>query len=344
MSDLQVDYTQHELLESHFVAEPLVAGGVRCHGGFDEAGNYVSPRTKNRWPAIRAWQERRAAQLDRPLLDVGLDAWPGAYPSVAQAKFLLREGVNQPIIGRLTQIGTVEGFGSMIRYSPIPDLQRCFVEDVRGTATWHLGRGLYEAHARDEAGYKDEGGHKQMWFAARDIAFERPLTEDQTQVMMDRMFGYGGPSTASAAADPLFPTVDQSLELLIQSMARLLLIEISAYHVFAWAEDVLADNELVAGDGEASRLVSYIRADEAPHVEYLKTTLSEMRDRTFVTDAGSHLPGTEVVGRIWEQARAESVGTRHQTNVRLVRREIEHALEGRARGKDILAEFDALAA
>jgi hypothetical protein len=340
---LQVDWSYDELLENEPFEEPLIAGGVRCHGGFDATGSYVSPRTKNRWPAIRAWQEQRQQQSGTPLLDIALDTWPGAYPNVAQAKYLLREGVADPIIGRLTQIGTVEGFGSMIRYSPIPDLQRCFVEDVRGTATWHLGRGLYEAHARDEAGYKSEGGHKQMWFAARDIAFEQPLTEDQTQLMMDRMFGYGGPAGAGSSAEPMFPDVDQSLELLMQSMARLLLIEISAYHVFAWAEEVLADTELVAGDGEASRLVSYIRADESPHVEYLKTTLSEMRDRTFVTESGKERPGTEVVGRIWDRARAESVGTRHEANVKLVRREIEHALDGNARGADILAELDSLA-
>src|SRR5437764_14787875 len=93
--------------------------------------------------------------------------------------------------------------------------------------------------------------------------------------MMDCMFGYGGAAGGSVA--PVNPDVDQSLELLIQSMARLLLIEISAYHVFAWAEEVLADTELVAGDGEAARLVSYIRADEAPHVGDLKTTPSERR-------------------------------------------------------------------
>ena len=339
---LQVDFTFDELLESHDVAEPLIAGGVRCHGGFDADGTYISPRTKQRWPAIHAWQQQRDAQFGTPLLDIALDTWPGSYPNVAQAKYLLAEGIREPIIARLTQIGTVEGFGSMIRYSPIPDLQRCFVEDVRGTAMWHLGRGLYEAHARDEAGYKSEGGHKQMWFAARDIAFEQPLTEDQTQVMMDRMFGYGGPAGAGSSVEPLFPTVDQSLELLIQSMARLLLIEISAFHVFAWAEEVLADTELVAGDGEAARLVSYIRADEAPHVEYLKTTLSEMRDRTFTTSEGE-LPGTTVVGDIWERARAESVGARHEANVRIVRMEIEHCLEDHAPGSDILAQFDSLA-
>src|SRR6476660_584254 len=165
MAELPLTWTESELLADHEVVEPLVAGGVRCHGGFDADGSYISPRTKNRWPAIRDWQTQRAEQFGTPLLDIALDTWPGAYPTVGQAKHLLREGVPEPIIARLTQIGTVEGFGSMIRYSPIPDLQACFVEDIRGTATWHLGRGLYEAHARDEAGYKGEGGHKQMWFA-----------------------------------------------------------------------------------------------------------------------------------------------------------------------------------
>src|SRR4051812_47369432 len=267
----QIDYSPNELLESDSFAEPLIAGGVRCHGGFDESGNYISPRTKHRSPAIRAWQHQREEQFGTELLDIALDTWPGPYPTVEQAKFLIRSGVPDPIIGRLTQIGTVEGFGSMIRHAPIPDLQRCFVEDVRGTAMWHLGRGLYEAHARDEAGYKSEGGHKQMWFAARDIAFESPLTEDETETMMDRMFGYGGPAGGGSAATQMFPEVDASLESLIQTMARLLLIEISAFHVFAWAEAVLSDTALVAGNGEAARLVSYIRADETPHVEYLKT-------------------------------------------------------------------------
>ena len=75
----------------------------------------------------------------------------------------------------------------MIRYSTVPNLQRCFDEDVQGTAMLHLDRGLYEAHARDEAGFEDEGGHQQMWFAARDIAFENPPTEDETDRMLERM-------------------------------------------------------------------------------------------------------------------------------------------------------------
>ena len=39
-------------------------------------------------------------------------------------------------------------------------------------------------------------------------------------------------------------------------MIRVLFIEISAFHTFAWAEEWMSDTELVAGDGEAARLVS----------------------------------------------------------------------------------------
>src|SRR5918997_297704 len=166
----QMDWSEHELLESHRYAEPLYAGGIRCHGGFDDDGRYVSPRTRNRVPAIEAWEEARAT----------------AY------------GIPGPIISTLTRIGTVEGFGGFIRTLPIPNLSRCFDEDVRGTAMAHLERGLYEAHARDEAGFEGEGGHKDMWFAARDVAFEHPVDDDQVLEMLQRM-GFTRPGSSSGA-------------------------------------------------------------------------------------------------------------------------------------------------
>src|SRR5687768_7470184 len=142
MATAQLEWTEDELLASHDVAQPLIAGGVRCHGGFDSNGRYCSPRTKNRLPAIDAWKQPHTAEFGTDLLDIELAAWPEHYPNVAQAKFLISEGVRQPIISTLTRIGTVEGFGSMIRYSVIPELQECFAEDVRGTAMSHLARGL----------------------------------------------------------------------------------------------------------------------------------------------------------------------------------------------------------
>ena len=85
-------------------------------------------------------------------------------------------------------------------------------------------------------------------------------------------------------------------------------IEVSAFHTFAWAEAVLSDTDLVAGDGEAAELVRCIRADETPHVDYLRTALTEMRDRTFVGESGKKIAGTEVIGTIWDAALEQSLG------------------------------------
>ena len=170
--NLQLEWTEDDLLATDAIAEPLIVGGVRCHGGFDGGGDYHSPRTRNRVPAIEAWQRNHTAAFGTELIDVPLSTWPETYPNVDQAKFLMREGVREPIITTLTRIGTVEGFGAMIRYANVGDPQRYFDESVNGTALAHLHRGLFEAHARDEAGFEAEAGHKQMWFAARDVAFE----------------------------------------------------------------------------------------------------------------------------------------------------------------------------
>ncbi len=137
--------------------------------------------------------------------------------------------------------------------------------------------------------------------------------------------------------------VDADLEQLIERMTRLLLIEISAFHTFAWAEEVLSDGDLVAGDGEAARLVSYIRADETPHVAYLKTTLSEMRDRTFLGSSGRRYAGADMVGRIWDRALGDSLGVRREAGVKLALSEVEHALDGHPKRADLLAEFHSLA-
>jgi hypothetical protein len=124
-------------------------------------------------------------------------------------------------------------------------------------------------------------------------------------------------------------------------MVRLLLIEISAFHTFAWAEEVLADTSLVAGEGEAARLVSYIRSDETPHVEYLKTVLSEMRDRTFVGESGGTHAGADMVGRLWDRALAESLGPRRQEGLAVTLGEVEHAVAGRRDRDQILDGYHA---
>jgi hypothetical protein len=349
MSNLQLTYTQTELLATDATVEPLFAAGRLCHGGFDAEGTYHSPRTRFRSPAISAWQQHHREQFDGDLLDVPLATWPESYPNVAQAKFLVGAGVPGPVITTLTRIGTVEGFGAMIRYANVDDRQRFFDESIEGTALAHLDRGLFEAHARDEAGWGDEAGHKDMWFAARDVAFGAAPTADETQRMLERM----GIPTSAGPSDPdamrrrmlearVFADLDLGLEMMIQRMINILLIEISAFHIFAWAEAVLSDAELVAGDGEAARIVSYIRADEAPHVEYLKTVLTEMRDRTFIGESGRRYPGREIVDPLWERMLAASLGANREQNLRTSVTEVEHALADHARRDAVLEEFHSL--
>jgi hypothetical protein len=89
--------------------------------------------------------------------------------------------------------------------------------------------------------------------------------------------------------------------------------------------------------------VSYIRADETPHVEYLKTVLSEMRDRTFVTTSGTRRAGTEVIGTIWDRMLADSLGPRRALGVKQTDDEVAHALAGRRDADELLAQFHALA-
>jgi hypothetical protein len=348
MTTAQLEYTWDELLADPPIVEPLMAAGVLCHGGFLDDGTYASPRTANRVPALRAWQEQHVADFGTSLLDAPLASWPGNYPNLAQARLLLRNGIREPIIAQLTRIGTVEGFGANIRHLAPQDMQLFFADDIKGTATSHLGRGLVEAHARDEAGWDDRAGHKEMWFAVRDIAFEHPLTPDMAQVVLERL-GFAAPAASAEErrarfeATRSFPDLDMGLEMLLRTMIRVLFIEIKAFHIFAWAETLLADGDLVAGDGEAARLVSCIRADETPHVEYLRTALTEMRDRTFLTTTGAKRSGAEVIGTLWDLLLAESMGSVETANRTSFRNELDRTLDGRPDQGDLLAEFDAIA-
>ncbi len=352
MSNLQLEYTREELLATDTIDEPLVLSDVRCHGGLRSDGSYVTPRTRFRNPAIEAWEQNHLEHFGGEILHAPLETWPRNYPNVEQSKFLLRNGIREPIIANLTRIGTVEGFGAMLGYLGLPDMQRFFVEDIRGTSIDHLSKGLLEAHGRDEGGWEEEAGHKHMWYVVRDIAFEDPLTEDQTEVMMERL-GFGGGAGAGGAGDVssarerfmgrrTFEDLDVGLEMLLSMTTRVLFVECKAFHVFNWAQELLADDDLVAGEGRAPELVSYILRDEMPHVGYAQVALTEMRDRTFVGQSGRRYPGEEIIGSLWNAALADSMGVLEDQNRMFVLAEVERALEGRRNGAELLEEFHRL--
>src|SRR5215469_17361912 len=112
-----------ELLANVPVAEPLIVKGVRCHGGFDADGGYHSPRTLWRVPAVEAWQKQHLATSPLPLVEIPEDAIPPHAIGVEQAKFLIREGVREPVVRLLSEIAIIEGFGAMIRELPVPPLK-----------------------------------------------------------------------------------------------------------------------------------------------------------------------------------------------------------------------------
>jgi hypothetical protein len=115
---------------------------------------------------------------------------------------------------------------------PVPPLKSFVREEVTGTALEHLSRGLFEAHARDEAGWEHEGGHRQMWDAARDAAFSNPVISPE---VFAGIMARRGQEPA-----PLFPALGPQVERLVRFMVNVLAIEVFARSTFAWAEEVLS--------------------------------------------------------------------------------------------------------
>jgi hypothetical protein len=102
---------------------------------------------------------------------------------------------------------------------------------------------------------------------------------------------------------------------------------------------VLADTDLVAGDGEAARIIRHISSDETPHVAWLRTALSEMRDRTWVGKTGSTYDGGEMISLLWDRALHDSLLLRRQENLQFTIREIELATKGRSDADDLIEEM-----
>jgi hypothetical protein len=328
-------YTSEELLSDGRFEKPLFAGGVLCHGGFDRDGTYHSPRTLHRNPAVLAWQTKLTNEGFR-LIEIADALSPPQYPSVEQARLLLKRGLREPIVRALTVISILEGFGAIIRDVRVPDLNALFVEPIDGTALAHLELGLFEAHARDEAGYRDQGGHKQMWEAARDLALENP--EVPPDVFM-RLMGDRG---QARAADPLFPQLDKKLYRMLNIMSQVLAIEVFAKRTFDWGVGLLSDPEVSAAPAEAGAMVSYIRADESPHVEYLRTALSEARARTLRTEDGRSIAGSTVVDGLLHHILSRLSESRPREQRNDTRGAVAQAVEAGQAKPSLLEELDAL--
>jgi hypothetical protein len=291
----KLGYSETELMAEHPYARPQIEAGYRLHGGFDAAGAYISPRTLHRWPAVRAWQQ---ALTDRgfPLIDASTRLLKrGSYPSFEQQRLLLDQGFGQTLWNSLSITGFIEARGRRLADFPAPEFDLLVEEDIRGTATAHLGKGLLAAHGLDEGGNPaaGEGGHDVMWFAVRDLLFGKDA--------------YPLPVVPESLARPelgrLMPQIPQPHEQTLLMLMNVLMIEIRAEAFFSFctrlmrAPQVFADRRAAAE--QAAVLVERIRQDEAIHVAYLQTVVSELASFTFRAAEGKRAPGKSFIEPIW---------------------------------------------
>lgn len=341
----QLRYTTDELMAEHDYAEPHVVAGRRMHGGFLADGTYVPPRTLVRGPAVEAWTD---ALRDRggDLLDATAQLLDGVrLPNTEQQRVLLRNGLGETFWNNLTIIGKIEAKGRLLADVPFPDLQPHIVEDISDLAIGHLNKGLLRAHGLDEGGLPAEGigGHDEMWFAARDLAFDPdayPDVEPPPSIARDD----GGEGFAAARRIPELP---EQIEGLLSLLTNLLIIEFRAELGFSESQAVLRTPDLFTdrreAAEEAAEIIGRIRTDEEIHVTSLRLYLGEIRTVTFRTLDGGTISGAEVIDRFWndlvhwatvEQPKLAAAQQREM----LVERIMKHEDADR-----VLQEFDAVA-
>lgn len=291
-------YDEEQLMESHAYANPQIEAGIRLHGGFDSGGEYIPPRLQHRGPAIEAWTEALRARGGE-LLEADSSLLAGVrYPSLAQNKLLLSEGLGQSFWNTLTITGMIEARGQILAEMTFPEFQDAVTTDISDWALGHLNKGLLKAHGIDEGGEPASGigGHDAMWFALRDLAFGEVDYPDV--VVPDNI---GRPETPQR-----FPQISMPIERTIYFLLNLLLIEFRAERGFSMTESLLRDPDLFrdrrSAAEHAAEIVGRIRTDELVHVSSLRLYLGEIRELDFLTGEGEpRLPGHEVVDTLWSE-------------------------------------------
>jgi len=336
---MKLRYTQDELLADHDYAEPQVVAGRRMHGGFLADGTYQPPRTAVREPAVEAWT---AALRERggDVLDADASLLDGVrLPNVEQQRVLLRNGLGETFWNNLTVIGKIEAKGRLLAEVTFPDLQDAIVEDISEMAIGHLNEGLLLAHGLDEGGQPDDGigGHDEMWFVARDLAFGEGAHPDVEP-----------PETIAREDDRRrIPELRPEIEGVVSFLANLLLIEFRAELGFSETQAVLRTPDLWGARAEqaagAADIIGRIRTDEEIHVSSLRLYLGEIRSCTFRTVDGGTLAGDEVIDRFWDDLVTWAVVDKPALEADQQRQLLEGRIRRHPEWPRVLQEFDAAA-
>lgn len=293
---MQLEFTREELLSNHEYASPNVTNGRRMHGGFDESGTYIPPRSLGRAVAIANWSAAlREKGGDLLEADSSLLSGP-RFPNVEQQRLLIREGMSRVFWNGLTITGKIEGRGRMLATMPLPPLQACIVEDISSMALGHLHKGLMFAHGIDEGGEPEKqiGGHDVMWFVARDLSLGESAWPD-----VDPPASISRPDSGERRMPQVAPEIEGFLVFLM----NLLLIEFRAEIGFAATQETLRTPGLFQGREEnaniAAEIVERIRTDEKIHVESLRLYLGELRTLHLRTVDSGEVLGSELIDPYW---------------------------------------------
>lgn len=332
----KLSYTTDEILADHPYAKPHMEAGYRLHGGFDAKGNYISPRTLNRWPAIRAWSDALKTR-GHDLVDSSQQLMTrGSYPNVAQQSFLLDHGLGQTLWNSLSVTGVIEARGKVLATAEAPDFQSIIVEDISQTATGHLNKGLLRAHGLDEGGDETLGGHDAMWFAVRDMLFGAhayPHAEVPESL--------GRPDMGR-----LMPQLPPEFERFILMLMNVLMIEVRAENFFNFCTTVMRDPRNFTDRRDvamhAADLVDRIRQDEAPHVGYLTVVVSELRSFTFKTVDGKQAKGATFIDPIWRGMVQWHSVTNVDWDHTERRKDFQKMFNERGNGAELMRQFDNL--
>ncbi len=337
MSTRQLVYVQEDFLRDDEGTTPHIVEGRRLHGGFSD-GVYQPPRSRLRSSALREWREALLERGGRPLVADSSLLTGTRIPNAEQLTVLVANGLDRILWNSLTIIGKIEARGRLLAEMNFPDLQPSIVEDISSMAIGHLNKGLLVAHGLDEGGQPSEGigGHDEMWFLARDLAFgvdAYPDAEPPADI--------GRPAEETILTSDLAPDVASMVSLL----ANLLIIEFRAELGFADTQSVLRNPRLFTdrrADAErASEIVERIRTDELIHVESLCLYLGELRSITFRTVDGSTESGADYIDPLWvDLVRWATIEQPRQTSDRQ-REMIVGMISTLDDATRVLSEFDA---
>lgn len=336
----KLTYTKEELEAEHDYATPHVECGLQLHGGFDENGTYISPRTRYRWEAINGWTDQ-LVKAGVPLLDATTELLTEPnYPTVDQQLFLLKHGIEQPLWDSLTITGLIEARGKALADLTPPDFQEIIEEDISEMTLGHIPSGLLTSHGWDEGGNPgtDKGGHDVMWFAVRDLVFGKdkfPIPTPPASIGREK-------------AEREMPRIPQEHEALMSFLMNLLMIEVRAERAFDFYERVISSPDVFVDRrkeaAHAVELINRIRQDETVHVAWLKAAISEFRHCTIKTEDGAEIKGAEIIDPVWEKMVRWHAVEMHEANRESNRAELRKKILAAPNGAEVIEEFDKMAA